>query len=99
MGGALSRRASTCPCSGSWRFRSHLHVDGHIFRIGLWQWRRKSGHDPPQRKAPCKSSRTTSGESIMARGIGLITLVVDDYDEAIAWYTNVLGFSVESDTK
>ncbi|MEI4484369.1 MULTISPECIES: VOC family protein [unclassified Phyllobacterium] len=35
----------------------------------------------------------------MARGIGLITLVVDDYDEAIAWYTNVLGFSVESDTK
>ncbi|MHC1547087.1 VOC family protein [Phyllobacterium sp. K27] len=35
----------------------------------------------------------------MGRGVGLITLVVDDYDEAIAWYTNVLGFSVVTDTK
>jgi catechol 2,3-dioxygenase-like lactoylglutathione lyase family enzyme len=32
------------------------------------------------------------------RHIGMITLVVRDYDEAIAWYTNVLGFSLVSDT-
>ncbi|MEP7453029.1 VOC family protein [Phyllobacterium sp. SB3] len=35
----------------------------------------------------------------MSRSIGMITLVVSDYDEAIAWYTNVLGFSLVSDTK
>lgn len=34
----------------------------------------------------------------MSRHIGMITLVVRDYDEAIAWYTNVLGFSLVSDT-
>ncbi|WP_208113845.1 VOC family protein [Phyllobacterium brassicacearum] len=28
----------------------------------------------------------------------MITLVVRDYDEAIAWYTKVLGFSLVSDT-
>lgn len=33
----------------------------------------------------------------MSRQIGMITLVVHDYDEAIAWYTNVLGFSLISD--
>lgn len=40
----------------------------------------------------------------MSRRIGLITLVVRDYDEAIAWYTRLLGFalvndSLQSDTK
>ena len=35
----------------------------------------------------------------MSRSIGLITLVVSDYDEAIAWYRNVLGFLLVSDTK
>lgn len=35
----------------------------------------------------------------MSRSIGLITLVVSDYDEAIAWYTNVLGFALVSDKK
>lgn len=34
----------------------------------------------------------------MSRHIGMITLVVRDYDEAIAWYTGVLGFSLVSDT-
>ncbi|WP_114431549.1 VOC family protein [Phyllobacterium bourgognense] len=28
----------------------------------------------------------------------MITLVVRDYDEAIAWYTEVLGFSLVNDT-
>ncbi len=35
----------------------------------------------------------------MGRSIGLVTLVVNDYEEAIAWYTNVLGFSLAADTK
>jgi catechol 2,3-dioxygenase-like lactoylglutathione lyase family enzyme len=34
----------------------------------------------------------------VSRFIGMITLVVRDYDEAIAWYTNVLGFSLVNDT-
>ncbi|SDO46287.1 VOC family protein [Phyllobacterium sp. OV277] len=34
----------------------------------------------------------------MSRHIGMITLVVRDYDEAIEWYTGVLGFSLVSDT-
>ena len=34
----------------------------------------------------------------MSRFIGMITLVVRDYDEAIAWYTEVLGFSLVNDT-
>lgn len=34
----------------------------------------------------------------MGCSIGLITLVVKDYDEAIAWYTKVLGFSLIADT-
>ena len=34
----------------------------------------------------------------MSRHLGMITLVVRDYDEAIAWYTKVLGFSLVSDT-
>lgn len=34
----------------------------------------------------------------MSRHIGMITLVVRDYDEAISWYTKVLGFSLVSDT-
>ncbi|PRD49750.1 VOC family protein [Phyllobacterium myrsinacearum] len=34
----------------------------------------------------------------MSRHIGMVTLVVRDYDEAIAWYTGVLGFSLISDT-
>ncbi|CAN7172729.1 VOC family protein [Phyllobacterium sp. LjRoot231] len=34
----------------------------------------------------------------MSRHIHLITLVVRDYDEAIAWYTKVLGFSLVHDT-
>jgi len=34
----------------------------------------------------------------MSRRIGLITLVVRDYDEAIAWYTQKLGFRLVEDT-
>ncbi|ATU93076.1 VOC family protein [Phyllobacterium zundukense] len=34
----------------------------------------------------------------MSRHVGLITVVVRDYDEALAWYTNVLGFSLVIDT-
>ncbi len=34
----------------------------------------------------------------MSRHLGMITLVVRDYDEAIAWYTKVLGLSLVSDT-
>ena len=34
----------------------------------------------------------------MSRHIGMVTLVVRDYDEAIAWYTGVLGFSLVGDT-
>ena len=34
----------------------------------------------------------------MSRHIGLLTLVVRDYDEAIAWFTNTLGFSLIEDT-
>jgi catechol 2,3-dioxygenase-like lactoylglutathione lyase family enzyme len=34
----------------------------------------------------------------VSRFIGMITLVVRDYDEAIAWYTKVLGFSLVNDT-
>ncbi len=30
--------------------------------------------------------------------LGLITLVVDDYDEAIAYYTGVLGFELREDS-
>ncbi len=33
----------------------------------------------------------------MSRRLGLVTLVVTDYDEAIAWYTGALGFSVLED--
>jgi catechol 2,3-dioxygenase-like lactoylglutathione lyase family enzyme len=34
----------------------------------------------------------------VSRFIGMITVVVRDYDEAIAWYTKVLGFSLVNDT-
>ena len=30
--------------------------------------------------------------------LGMITLLVDDYDEAIDYYTNVLGFTLVEDT-
>lgn len=33
----------------------------------------------------------------MSRRLGLVTLVVADYDEAIAWYIGALGFSVLED--
>lgn len=32
------------------------------------------------------------------RAINLVSLVVSDYDEAIAWYTQVLGFRLIEDT-
>lgn len=32
------------------------------------------------------------------RGIATVTLVVRDYDEAIAWYRQKLGFELEQDT-
>lgn len=35
----------------------------------------------------------------MSRSIGLITLVVRDYDEAIAWYTSSLGFALVNDSR
>lgn len=35
----------------------------------------------------------------MPQTIGYIALVVRDYDEAIAWYTNVLGFCLVEDTQ
>jgi len=34
----------------------------------------------------------------VSRFIGMVTLVVRDYDEAIAWYTQMLGFSLVDDT-
>lgn len=34
----------------------------------------------------------------MSRHIGMVTLTVRDYDEAIEWYTKVLGFELVSDT-
>ena len=34
----------------------------------------------------------------MSRQIALVTLVVADYDEAIAWYTQALGFVLVEDT-
>ena len=34
----------------------------------------------------------------MTQRIGLITLVVDDYDAAISWYTGKLGFALVEDT-
>ena len=34
----------------------------------------------------------------MNRRIGAVTFVVRDYDEAITWFTDVLGFSLISDT-
>ena len=33
----------------------------------------------------------------MSRRIALVTLVVADYDEAIAWYTGMLGFNLLED--
>jgi catechol 2,3-dioxygenase-like lactoylglutathione lyase family enzyme len=33
----------------------------------------------------------------VSRQIGMVTLVVRDYDEAIAWYVEVLGFTLVSD--
>jgi catechol 2,3-dioxygenase-like lactoylglutathione lyase family enzyme len=34
----------------------------------------------------------------MSRRLALVALLVRDYDEAIAWYTNVLGFRLVEDT-
>lgn len=34
----------------------------------------------------------------MPQHLGLVSLVVPDYDEAIAWYTQVLGFELVEDT-
>jgi catechol 2,3-dioxygenase-like lactoylglutathione lyase family enzyme len=34
----------------------------------------------------------------MAERLATVTLLVRDYDEAIAWYTRALGFSVAEDT-
>lgn len=34
----------------------------------------------------------------MTQHIGHVTLVVDDYDRAIAWYTRALGFRLVADT-
>lgn len=34
----------------------------------------------------------------MRQRIGLVTLVVSDYDEAIAWFTQKLGFALVQDT-
>ena len=34
----------------------------------------------------------------MTQRIGLITLVVDDYDEAISYFTGKLGFALVDDT-
>ena len=31
------------------------------------------------------------------RSLATVTLVVADYDEALAWYTDRLGFAVDSD--
>lgn len=34
----------------------------------------------------------------MTQALGLFTLVVNDYDEAIDWYTRVAGFDLREDT-
>lgn len=33
------------------------------------------------------------------RGLGLVTLLVRDYDEAIAWFTDKLGFALKEDAE
>jgi catechol 2,3-dioxygenase-like lactoylglutathione lyase family enzyme len=38
-------------------------------------------------------------EDAMRQSLALIALVVRDYDEAIAWFTEKLGFILEEDTK
>ena len=35
----------------------------------------------------------------MARAIGMVSIVVADYDEAVAWYTQKLGFKLVEDTE
>lgn len=35
----------------------------------------------------------------MKRSLATVTLVVADYDEAIAWYVNKLGFALEADVE
>jgi catechol 2,3-dioxygenase-like lactoylglutathione lyase family enzyme len=35
----------------------------------------------------------------MSQKIAQVTVVIRDYDEAIAWFTNVLGFCVVEDTR
>lgn len=35
----------------------------------------------------------------MAQTLGCVALLVRDYDEAIAWYTGVLGFTLVEDTR
>lgn len=35
----------------------------------------------------------------MSQHLGAISLLVHDYDEAIAWYTTILGFTLVEDTR
>lgn len=40
---------------------------------------------------------TGAGESSPRRSVATVSLVVADYDEAIAWYTERLGFALHAD--
>ena len=74
-------------------------VDDPLLCAGIRDRRRQSRHDTAQRETRNKSpGNLARGHCIVSRHIGMITLVVRDYDEAIAWYTKVLGFSLVSDT-
>ncbi|WP_308283175.1 VOC family protein [Pseudonocardia nigra] len=50
-----------------------------------WRWHNAPVADPPPRYRP-------------RSGLGLVTLVVPDYDEALAFYVGVLGFALREDT-
>jgi catechol 2,3-dioxygenase-like lactoylglutathione lyase family enzyme len=41
----------------------------------------------------------TANQAPWAQSIGYVTVVVREYDEAIAWYTGVLGFNLVEDTR
>lgn len=42
--------------------------------------------------------KNASGGEVVSRSIALVTLVVPDYDRAIAFYVDVLGFELVEDT-
>ena len=51
-----------------------------------------------KRKAGCTETVCQRWRRIDMRSLAQVTLVVDDYDRAIAWFTDVLGFDLIEDT-